>query len=248
MGYSPLKAGVRVPAVLVRHRDRGAGIASNLVSRIDPRYLAGVGTLMASARCSVRVLVATARTTPSFPPASSGSYRRTDVTTGLDPAVHRADVLRHGADLRAADPDRRAPPAREDSGIGSGVLNTMQQVGGALGLATLSTVSLHYVNNSVADMGPGRRRPRPQPASTRTCRSRTAAGRSSRPPASRSFTEGATAAFLVGSRDDARRLARGVDLPRRQARGAGHRRPRGRRPVAEPTTHEPRRRARSATA
>ncbi len=30
--------------------------------------------------------------------------------------------------------------APEDSGIGSGVLNTMQQVGGALGLATLSTV------------------------------------------------------------------------------------------------------------
>ena len=31
----------------------------------------------------------------------------------------------------------------EDSGIGSGVLNTMQQVGGALGLATLSTVATH---------------------------------------------------------------------------------------------------------
>ncbi|MCW2808582.1 MAG: family efflux transporter permease subunit, partial [Marmoricola sp.] len=31
----------------------------------------------------------------------------------------------------------------EDSGIGSGVLNTMQQVGGALGLATLATVATH---------------------------------------------------------------------------------------------------------
>ncbi len=29
-----------------------------------------------------------------------------------------------------------------DSGIGSGVLNTMQQVGGALGLATLSTMAV----------------------------------------------------------------------------------------------------------
>ena len=46
----------------------------------------------------------------------------------------------------------------EDSGIGSGVLNTMQQVGGALGLATLSTVSLHFVNNR-ADGRPDRGRP-----------------------------------------------------------------------------------------
>ena len=35
----------------------------------------------------------------------------------------------------------------EDSGIGSGVLNTMQQVGGALGLAMLSTVALQFTNN-----------------------------------------------------------------------------------------------------
>ena len=31
-----------------------------------------------------------------------------------------------------------------DSGIGSGVLNTMQQVGGAIGLATLSTIAVHF--------------------------------------------------------------------------------------------------------
>ena len=34
--------------------------------------------------------------------------------------------------------------SNRDSGIGSGVLNTMQQVGGALGLATLSTVAVHF--------------------------------------------------------------------------------------------------------
>ena len=42
----------------------------------------------------------------------------------------------------------------EDSGIGSGVLNTMQQVGGALGLATLSTVSLHFTSSRAAELGP----------------------------------------------------------------------------------------------
>ena len=43
---------------------------------------------------------------------------------------------------------------REDSGIGSGVLNTMQQVGGALGLATLSTVALHFSTQRAAEIGP----------------------------------------------------------------------------------------------
>ncbi len=31
--------------------------------------------------------------------------------------------------------------ANEDSGVGSAVLNTMQQIGGAVGLAVLTTVS-----------------------------------------------------------------------------------------------------------
>ena len=42
-----------------------------------------------------------------------------------------------------------------DSGIGSGVLNTMQQVGGALGLAVLSTVSSHYITDHGEKIGPG---------------------------------------------------------------------------------------------
>ena len=44
---------------------------------------------------------------------------------------------------------------REDSGIGSGVLNTMQQVGGALGLATLSTVALHFSQTRADKLGSG---------------------------------------------------------------------------------------------
>ena len=64
MGYSPLEAGVAfLPfcfGLVV-----AAGMASNLINRIDPRYLAGIGTLLAAAR-SVRVL-ADARTTPRSP-------------------------------------------------------------------------------------------------------------------------------------------------------------------------------------
>jgi EmrB/QacA subfamily drug resistance transporter len=40
----------------------------------------------------------------------------------------------------------RISPA--DSGIASGVLNTMQQVGGALGLATLTTIALHVTTHN----------------------------------------------------------------------------------------------------
>lgn len=39
-----------------------------------------------------------------------------------------------------------------DSGIASGVLNTMQQVGGALGLATLSTIALNAAAGKVTDL------------------------------------------------------------------------------------------------
>ena len=44
----------------------------------------------------------------------------------------------------------RISPA--DSGIASGVLNTMQQVGGALGLATLSTIALHVSSEKTAEL------------------------------------------------------------------------------------------------
>jgi hypothetical protein len=43
--------------------------------------------------------------------------------------------------------------ATEDSGIGSGVLNAMQQIGGALGLAILSTVAVHASDGKKAEIG-----------------------------------------------------------------------------------------------
>jgi hypothetical protein len=43
----------------------------------------------------------------------------------------------------------------QDAGIGSGVLNTMQQVGGALGLAVLSTVSAHYTTSHIGSIAGG---------------------------------------------------------------------------------------------
>ena len=78
----------------------------------------------------------------------------------------------------------------EDSGIGSGVLNTMQQVGGALGLAILSTVASHYTS-ARNESSP---RPAQRPAVEALQRAPCSCGGPGRLLGS--FTEGATAAFM----------------------------------------------------
>jgi hypothetical protein len=72
-----------------------------------------------------------------------------------------------------------------DSGIASGVLNTMQQVGGALGLATLSTIALNAATSKATDV----------------CRDLAARGASCDTPLLQgvSFTHGATVGFLCAS-------------------------------------------------
>ena len=98
-----------------------------------------------------------------------------------------------GADVRAADPDRRAPrAAREDSGIGSGVLNTMQQVGGALGLATLTTVA-RALHQTAAPPSSAARWPRGRSRRGVPGEPSTAVAGSSSAAYLGAFTEGATA-------------------------------------------------------
>ncbi|MGI8701055.1 MAG: MFS transporter, partial [Nocardioidaceae bacterium] len=92
----------------------------------------------------------------------------------------------------------------EDSGVGSGVLNTMQQVGGALGLAILSTVGSHFTNDHIAKIAPtiGKGLASLDPNLTQSLMSRLDV---STPQALTgllaylgSFPTGATHAFLVG--------------------------------------------------
>jgi predicted MFS family arabinose efflux permease len=132
MGYSPLKAGVAfLPFCfgLVA----AAGISSNLVNRIDPRYLAGVGTLMASAalfgfsRLPYDTTVPVSDVTGSYVTDLLPFILMMSFGMGLTFVPLTLTAVHH---LRA-----------EDSGIGSGVLNTMQQVGGALGLSLLATLA-----------------------------------------------------------------------------------------------------------
>jgi EmrB/QacA subfamily drug resistance transporter len=148
MGFSPLEAGFAfLPfsfGIVI-----GAGLSSNLVSRIDPRWLSGTGTLMAAF-----ALFMFSRITVDDSPSAILSALGAQAQIGAD--VNYWTSLFPYIMLMAIGMGMVFVPLTltavhhvrpEDSGIGSGVLNTMQQVGGALGLAMLSTVALQFTNN-----------------------------------------------------------------------------------------------------
>ncbi|MBB6626687.1 MFS transporter [Nocardioides sp. KIGAM211] len=155
VGYSPLRTGFAflpfsVGIVL------GAGVSSNLVSRVDPRFIAGIGTLFAAG-----ALFGFSRLSIDDSPTSVVASLAKGVTAGADVNYWTSILpfivmMSFGMGLVFVPLTLTAVHhvRAEDSGIGSGVLNTMQQVGGALGLATLSTVSLHYVNSRVDQVSP----------------------------------------------------------------------------------------------
>ena len=224
VGYSPLHTGFAflpfsVGIVI------GAGLSSNLVSRIDPRFIAGVGTLMAAvalvgfSRLEVPHSVADVAAV-----AQSGGYLGADVNywASIFPFIMLMSV---GMGLTFVPLTLTAVHhlPSEDSGIGSGVLNTMQQVGGALGLAILSTVSLSAASGTKEDLVGG--------LTSQGLPADAVGGLAFLG----SFTEGAAAAFLVGAALIALGLGGDLDVPQRQARRAGDRRSRDRRARLTPS-------------
>ena len=205
LGYSPLKTGFAfLPfsvAMII-----SATTASRLMSRVDPRFLSGIGTLLSASALygfhRITVPEDGASILASLPASMGGQGvpLGTDVSywTHILPFVV---LMAFGMGLNFVPLTLVAVHRlrREDSGIGSGVLNTMQQVGGALGLATLSTVALHFSQNRAEELAPG------------VAQAATAAGLDRAMPADQfqetvgqlaglgAFTEGATTAFLVGS-------------------------------------------------
>jgi hypothetical protein len=135
LGYSPLKAGVAflpfTAGIIV-----SAQTASALASRVDPRWIAGAGALVSA--------------------VGMWGYTQLDVDS-----TYAADLLPWiivqsvGMGLVFVPLTLTAVSrvAREDSGVGSAVLNTMQQVGGALGLATLGTVAVQAAENKAEELG-----------------------------------------------------------------------------------------------
>lgn len=135
LGYSPLKSGFAfLPfsfGIVI-----AAQVASALMTRVDPRWIAGVGTLFAA--------------------GGMFGFSQLDVdssyATGLLPWIV---TLAFGMGLTFVPMTLTAIAgvAQEDSGVASAVLNTMQQVGGALGLATLSTVFASAAKDRGAELG-----------------------------------------------------------------------------------------------
>jgi EmrB/QacA subfamily drug resistance transporter len=134
LGYSSLKTGFAfLPfslGIVV-----SAGIASSLMSRVDPRWLAVFGTLLAGIG-----LFGFSRLPYSDSLATLGVHA--SYLTNLLPWIV---VMSVGMGFVFVPLTLTAVHGvvSDDTGIGSGVLNAMQQVGGSLGLATLSTVAVH---------------------------------------------------------------------------------------------------------
>jgi EmrB/QacA subfamily drug resistance transporter len=135
LGYSPLKAGLAFLPVTAGIMV-GAGLAQQGIRKLGARLQAviGIGT------ATVGMFLLTAL-------PAHGSYV-SDLLPGLMlialgmgmtfvPITLMATTGVHG----------------DDQGLASGLLNTAQQVGGALGLAVLSTVSFNHASSQLSSLG-----------------------------------------------------------------------------------------------
>jgi EmrB/QacA subfamily drug resistance transporter len=123
LGYHPLKAGVAflpfTAGIMI-----SAGVASNLAPRIGVRPVAAVGMVLTALGMLLFARMPVA-----------GSYA-TDVLPGMLVAS-----LGMGAVFMPLTLVATTGLKDEDQGLASGLFNTSQQIGGALGLAILSTVA-----------------------------------------------------------------------------------------------------------
>ncbi|GAA1634268.1 MFS transporter [Kribbella alba] len=137
MGYSALKTGFAfLPfsfGIVV-----AAQIGSVLIARMDPRWIAGAGAAL----------------------AAGGMFGFNQLTVDSGYATHLLPyilLLSVGMGLIFVPLTLTAVSgvAAEDSGVGSAVLNTVQQIGGAIGLALLGTISTTAINNKFTELAPG---------------------------------------------------------------------------------------------
>jgi EmrB/QacA subfamily drug resistance transporter len=129
LGYSPLKAGLAFLPVTLGIMI-GAGIAQLAIRRFGPRPVPVVGLLLATGG----MLWLTGLPV-------HGSYV-SDLLAGLFPMSLGMGLTFVPVTLLAT-----AGVPAEDSGLASGLVNTSQQVGGALGLAILSTLAANHTTS-----------------------------------------------------------------------------------------------------
>ncbi|MEW1722884.1 MFS transporter [Streptomyces sp. NPDC093109] len=133
LGYSPVRTGF---AYLPFSFGMGmaAGISSKLVARLAPRQIAGPGLVLGAAGMFW------------FSTLEPGS----SYATHLMPAMF-VTALGLGMSFVPMTLGAVSGVRDQDSGIASALLNTAQQVGGALGLAVLTTISTSAANDRLPE-------------------------------------------------------------------------------------------------
>jgi EmrB/QacA subfamily drug resistance transporter len=135
LGYSALTTGLAFLPVTAGIMG-GAVIAQQLVARVGVRPVMVTGMLVAAT--GLGVLAAST--------SVDGTYL--GVFAGLLPMA-----LGMGATFVSMTLVATTGVAQDDAGLASGVFNTSQQIGGALGLAVLSTLANERTANFLADLG-----------------------------------------------------------------------------------------------
>jgi len=190
MGFSPLQTGLAfLPFTL--GTIVGAAVASRLLERVPPRFISGTGALFAAVSLFMFSRLGTVDDAMSIVSTAQGGGALVHVNYWLEigPFVFLMSI---GIGLLFVPLTvvsmHRLPES--DVGIGSGVLNAVQQVGGALGLAILSAVSAPVIASAV-----GRLTQSLTPAEALSIEP----GRLAELVASAGFSHGATIALLCGS-------------------------------------------------
>jgi len=133
MGYSPLQSGVAflpfTAGIIV-----AAQIASTLASRTDPRWIAGAGGAL-----SVLAMW-------GYGQLDADATYAADLMPWIIVQAIGMGLIFVPLTLTAV-----SRVAASDSGIGSAVLNTVQQVGGAIGIAVLGTVFANGITERLAE-------------------------------------------------------------------------------------------------
>jgi len=135
LGYSPLEAGLAFLPVTLGI-GVGAGIAQQLVKRIGVRTTAGLGMIIAAFGLYL------------FSNVSLDGTYLSDVLPAVIPQSVGMGLFFVPITLIAT-----TNVGPEDAGLASGLFNTAQQVGGALGLAVLSTLAADKSASVLADLG-----------------------------------------------------------------------------------------------
>ncbi len=136
LGFSALHAGLAFLPVTGGIM-LGAGVAQQLVGRLGARNVAGLGIALATVGMVVLTGV----------PAVHGSYAA-DLLPGLLPLSFGMGLTFVPITLLGT-----GGVGGGDAGLASGLFNTAQQVGGALGLAILSTLAADQTSSAVRSLG-----------------------------------------------------------------------------------------------